>query len=172
MRYRHLFVCGLLSLLCFAGCGPQTDSAADDEASSDAAADAGDKHGHSHEGDDQLFWQREDRKHAGCLISLGHHGVKLYQDHDVEPAVSIDREGQAVEDAEVFVSLLDGDQQTLVEESACVYEPPTEKEPAHYAQAKLAIPADIEQAVIRYRIEIPGAESFVYDVTVDVSSHD
>ena len=39
-----------------------------------------------------------------------------------------------------------------------IYEPPTSDEPAHYAQGALKIPAGTREAMIRYRIVLPGSK--------------
>ena len=124
--------------------------------------------GHHHEGDDTLVWQRQDIQHAGYVISIGHHSKVLHAGEPVEPAVSISRDGQPVSDAQVFNSLWSGDGKTaLAEEMRTVYEPPTDEEPAHYAQGGLKIPSDAKNVVIRYRIVLPAnAPEVSYDVAV------
>ena len=113
----------------------------------------GHSHGHSHSGDDALVWEGEPRMHAGLEIKLGHHGEHLHAGEEVEPAVSIVRDGKPVADAKVFNALLSSDTKTvLAKEVATVYEPTTAEEPAHYAQGALAIPKDTSKVVIRFRI--------------------
>ncbi len=63
-------------------------------------------HGHKHTGDDAFVWRLRDVEEAGFTISLGHHGKHLHAGETVEPAVSITRDGQPVDDAKVFNSLV------------------------------------------------------------------
>lgn len=127
-------------------------------------------HGHSHAGDDALVW-REEVGEPDCRIALGHHGRALRAGHEVEPAVQITCEGRPVADARVFNALLGTDGRTvLAEEVSTVYEPPTDEEPAHYAQGSLQIPAGLRSVVIRYRIVLPeggGERAFDLPVAVD-----
>ncbi len=100
---------------------------------------------------------------------LGHHGKHLHAGEEVEPAVSIMRDGKPVDDAKVFNALLSADGQTvLAEEVATVYEPTTEEEPAHYEQGALAIPKNVKKVVIRFRIVLAGEEAKTFDVSVNV----
>ena len=125
--------------------------------------------GHAHGEDDALVWQGEPREHAGLLIQLGHHGKHLHAGESVEPAVSITRDGQPVDDAKVFNLLLSVDGQTIPsEEVATVFEPTTEDEPAHYAQGPLSIPKGVGKVVIRFRIVAPDADEVTFDVPIDV----
>jgi hypothetical protein len=126
-------------------------------------------HSHSHGDDDALVW-RQEVSEAGYDIAMGHHGVSLLAGSEVEPAVQVSRGGEPVADAQVFNSLLDGDGHTvLVKEVATVYEPPTEDEPAHYAQGALMIPPGTREATIRYRVVLPqGKGERTFDVPVDV----
>ncbi len=127
------------------------------------------EHGHSHGEDDALIWEGVPREHAGLQIKLGHHGKHLHAGEDVEPAVSIERDGQPVSDATVFNALVSADGETvLVEEVATVYEPTTEQEPAHYAQGGLAIPKDVTEVIIRFRIAPADADDVTFDVQVTV----
>lgn len=126
-------------------------------------------HTHSHTGDDALVWE-QDVEHAGYVIKLGHHGEHLHAGEEVEPAVSIEKDGEPVADAQVFNALASADGAAVVaDEVATVYEPPTAEEPAHYAQGGLTIPAGADKVVIRFRILLPGDGGEVaYDVPVDV----
>jgi hypothetical protein len=127
--------------------------------------------GHSHEGEDALVWREKGIVLGGCQILLGHHGEHLHAGEAVEPAVAITRNGEPVATAQVFNSLVDaktGD--VLAAESATVYEPPTDDEPAHYAQGELQIPAGLKQITIRYRIvldEATGEKSFDVQLPVE-----
>lgn len=126
-------------------------------------------HGHAHGEDDALVWVGEPREHAGTTIQLGHHGRHLHAGQKVEPAVSITRDGEPVSDAKVFNSLLSADGETvLAKEVPTIFEPTTEEEPAHYAQGALAIPEDVTNVVIRFRIVLPGGEPQTFDVPVKV----
>ncbi len=129
----------------------------------------GHAHGHSHGEDDALVWEGEPVEHSGTTLLLGHHGKHLHAGEEVEPAVSIVRDGKPVDDAKVFNSLVSADGQTvLAEEVATVYEPTTEEEPAHYAQGALAIPKDVKKVVIRFRIILAAEEGRTFDVPIAV----
>ena len=153
------------------GCGSDKQTSPNIPASQPAT----NPEGHSHEGDDVLFWQREGIEHEGFVIKLGHHGIHVYADHDVEPAASIMRDGQAVDDATVFFRLLVVSEDGSVgpgPEVKAVFEPSTDDEEAHYAQAKLAVPADPDSVSIQYRIEFAGdVPDFQQGVTVDAEKH-
>lgn len=132
-------------------------------------SDASVGHSHSHTGDDALVWEGEPKSHAGLEIKLGRHGQHLHAGEEVEPAVAITRDGQDVSDAKVFNALVSADGKTvLAEEVPTIYEPKTPEEPAHYAQGGLAIPKDVKQVAIRFRIAVPGADEVSYDVPVAV----
>ena len=126
-------------------------------------------HGHSHGEDDALVWEGKPVEHSGTTLLLGHHGKHLHAGEEVEPAVSITRDGKPVDDAKVFNALLSADGLTvLADEVATVYEPTTEDEPAHYAQGALAIPKDVTKVVIRFRIVLAGEEAKTFDIPVAV----
>lgn len=119
------------------------------------------------EEDDSLVWEGEPKQHAGFTIKLGHHSKKLHAGKEVEPAVSIIRDGEAVSDAKVFNALFSADGKTeLAKEVATVYEPTTAEEPAHYAQGGLAIPKGVTSVVIRFRVVLSGADAVTFDVPV------
>jgi hypothetical protein len=126
-------------------------------------------HSHSHGPDDTLVWQKE-LKEGDYEIALGHHAVTLMAGAVVEPAVQIKKNGEPVADAKVFSALLAGDgSAVLAEEVATVYEPPTEEEPAHYAQGALKIPAGTREATLRFRIVLPeNSGEHTFDVPVAV----
>jgi hypothetical protein len=164
----------LLAVALATGCPkPEESTSNGDGATADATDGAdGEEHGHSHAGDDALIWQREGLEHEGYVIALGHHGAQLYADHEAEPAVMVTKDGEAVADAKVFVTLLNATGDTVVtEEQATVYEPETPEEPAHYAQAEVKLPADATEVTLRYRIELPGASEFTQDVVVPATKH-
>ncbi|MEO1984050.1 MAG: hypothetical protein ABGZ23_24890 [Fuerstiella sp.] len=126
-------------------------------------------HGHSHGEDDALVWEGEPEEHADFVIKLGHHGKHLHAGEEVEPAVSITRDGKAVSDAKVFNALFSEDGKTeLAKEVATVYEPTTNEEPAHYAQGGLAIPKGVTKVVLRFRIVPSGADAVTFDVPITV----
>lgn len=164
---KRFFQGGLLMIvsLVVGACSSTVDESPPKQDANEITNDAEDEHGHSHEGGDELVWIGEPREHNGYTLKLGHHGIRVLAGHDVEPAVSIQREGADVEDAEVFISLISvEEEQTLADEVSTVYEPKTDAEPAHYAQGKLPVPEGAERVVIRYRIKFPQENS---DVTFD-----
>jgi hypothetical protein len=124
---------------------------------------------HSHAADDALIWRKE-LKAGGYDIALGHHGISLLAGAEVEPAVRISHEGQPVADAKAFTALLAENGRTvLANEVSTVYEPPTDDEPAHYAQGRLKIPPGTRQAAIRYRIVLPDNKTeYTFDFPVSV----
>lgn len=129
--------------------------------------------GHSHGDDDALIWQRADLEHEGYLISLGHHGEHLHAGDDVEPAVMITKEESPVADAMVFVTLLNAaGENVITEEQATTYEPPTDAEPAHYAQAIVKVPADATEVMLRYRIRFSEGGEFSQDVVIQTGTHE
>jgi hypothetical protein len=123
---------------------------------------------HSHGDDDALVWEGGPKEHAGLTIKLGHHGGHLHAGEEVEPAVSITRNGEAVSDARVFNALFSADGKELAKEVATVFEPTTKDEPAHYAQGALAIPSGLSKAIIRFRIVPAGADAVEFDLPVIV----
>ncbi len=134
-----------------------------------AHGSGGHAHGHTHGEDDALVWEGEPRKQADMQIQLGHHGKHLHAGKEVEPAVSITRDGKPVSDAKVFNSLLSADGETvLAKEVATIFEPTTKDEPAHYAQGALAIPKDTKNVIIRFRVVPSDGDAATYDVPVTV----
>lgn len=129
----------------------------------------GHAHGHSHGEDDALVWEGERIEHAGLVIRLGHHGAHLHAGEEVEPAVSITRDGEPVADARVFNALVTADGATvLAAEAPTVYEPTTDDEPAHYARGGLMIPKDAASVAIRFRVVTPDGETIEYDVPISL----
>ena len=134
--------------------------------------------GHHHHGleddgsHDILVWRQKDIELAGHMLQLGHHGMVIHAGEKVEPAAIVSRDGETIGEAKVFATLVADDGETvLVEETAMVFEPKTEEEPAHHAGGHLEVPAEVEQVVIRYRIELPdGAGEETYDVRVNTES--
>lgn len=138
---------------------------------SDGTGDGG--NGHSHGEDDALTWQQADLVHEGYLISLGHHGKHLHADHEVEPAVMITKEDIPVTDAKVFVTLLDAAGENIItEEQETLFEPPTDAEEAHYAQAIVKVPADATEVMLRYRILFSEGGEFSQDAVIQTSTHE
>lgn len=125
--------------------------------------------GHEHAGGDALVWRGEPREHGDLKILLGHHGKHLHAGEAVEPAVSITRDGEPVDDVKVFNALVNADGKTVVaEEVATVFEPTSKEEPAHYAQGALTIPKGVQRVLIRYRIVASDAVEVTFDVPVPV----
>ena len=168
----------LFGMLVIAGCQeePSAESANSEVPAKISAADAtteteASEKSHTHSEDDILVWVQSDIEDGDFMISLGHHGVHFHGGDEIEPAVTITRDGKDVADAVVFNSLSAEDGQTvLAEEKPTVFEPKTEDEPAHYAQGALLIPKDAKKYVIRFRIKLPGidAES-AYDIEQEIS---
>lgn len=126
-------------------------------------------HSHVHGDADALVWRGQPRNYAGLKIQLGHHGKQLHAGEEVEPAVSITRDGRPVSNAKVFNSLLSADGKTvLAEEVATTFEPTTDKEPAHYAQGAMSIPKNIAKVVIRFRIAPESGDVVTFDIPVTV----
>ncbi len=152
------------------GCNKPPESTNSSGGDGAAANTDGGKRGHTH--DDVLVWQRADLEYEGYVISLGHHGKQLFAGHEAEPAVMITKNREPVADAKVFVTLLDAaGEGVITDEQATVYEPATEEEPAHYAQASVEMPADATELTLRYRIELSEASEFTQDIIVQVSKH-
>jgi len=173
LRLHAALACAGLGLG-MAGCAPQAPKSSPvtsvehdhDEAHAESAGRH--DHSHTHTGDDSLVWGRSDLQHAGFVIQLGHHSQTLHAGTSMEPAVSITRDGQPVGDAQVFNSLLASEGgAVLAAEAPTVYEPPTDDEPAHYAQGELAIPAGTTSGTIHFRIALPGIpEEATFDLPV------
>lgn len=170
---RRFFLMGLLGVMALVvgACSSAPDESAPEPPAKTNTNQTEADHGHTHEGGDELIWAMEGLEHAGYILNLGHHGIRVLAGHNVEPAVSIQRDGTDVDDAEIFISLVSvDDNQTLAEEKGTIYEPKTDAEPAHYAQGKLAVPEGLERVIIRYRIKFPqdgSEETFNVPVTVD-----
>ncbi|MFN3159203.1 MAG: hypothetical protein ACE37I_07800 [Rubinisphaera brasiliensis] len=127
------------------------------------------QHGHAHGEDDALVWKDTPKTHEGLRIILGHHGKHIHAGEELEPAVSITRDGKDVGDIQVFNSLLSSDgNAVLAQEVATVFEPETDDEIAHYAQGGLQIPAGARQVLVRFRIVPNGGEEVVYDLPIQL----
>ena len=174
LKARLYFTLLALPALSFAiGCNQPAGDGGGGEAETATTNGGGASHGHSHGDADVLFWQREELEHEGYVIALGHHGLHLDAGHELEAAVMVTKDGAPVDSAKVFVSLLDAEgANVVVAETATIYEPPTDEEPAHYAQASLMVPAEGDAATLRYRIEFPDAAEFSLDVPVEVEHHE
>jgi hypothetical protein len=152
--------CFALGLLAFAGCG-------------DAKTDSGkSKSKHVHGDEDKLMWGDE-LIQDGFKITLGWHGEHIHAgepDEPLEPAAMITKDGKAVADAVVSVSLLDKDKKEIVKKVATEYEAADEGgpgEPAHYAQGRLDVPAGTTKAFIRFHIKLPGVtDEFISEVEI------
>ena len=129
------------------------------------------EHEHTHEPGDELVWEfKEKLADTGIDLWLGHHGDHFHAGDKIEPSVAIMKDGKPIADAKVYNQLVDPDDatKTITEEVATVYEPETEEEIAHYAQGDLELPLTAEGCVVRFRIEIPEAESLTRDMEVKV----
>lgn len=167
MRFCYLHILAL-TVVSLAGCGSAEKDKAEKDAADPPAADPHASGGHH----DVLFWQRSNIQHNGFTIKLGHHGVHPHGGEPLEPAVSIIKDNFDIADAKVSVSLLAADGEVLAEDVACVFEPKSALEEAHYAQAKLDVPKGTEAVTIRYRIVLPGeADEFEQEVVVQVENH-
>jgi hypothetical protein len=114
--------------------------------------------GHKHAEDDALVYRQKGIEQDDCTIELGQHGFVIHAGEELEPAVSVVRDGKPVPDAKVFVALIaDDGEKVLAEETATEFEKETAEEPAHYAGAHLDVPADAKRVIVRYRIVLPGA---------------
>ena len=108
----------------------------------------------------------------GNTIRLGQHGLVVQSGTELEPAVSIDRDGQPVSDAKVYASLLDGNGgKILAQQQQAIFEPATEEEPAHYAQDFLFVPEDAKKVTIRYRIDLVNGSTTTRDILIQTESH-
>ncbi len=86
----------------------------------------------------------------------------------IEPAVIIMKDGQDISDSVVHNCLVAADTTSvLVPETATTFEPKTDDEPAHYAQASMEIPKGAEKCFVRFKIELPGVkEARMMDIEV------
>jgi hypothetical protein len=127
--------------------------------------------GHSHSDADALFWKKENLDFEGVLISLGHHGFHFHAGDTIEPALTATRDGQPVADEVATVSMIaSGDETVLIDEKPMVYEPPTDAEPAHYAQAKFTVPPDTAKFRLRFRLKGVGSDKD-WSEDIDVQAH-
>jgi len=111
------------------------------------------------EAQEPLAWIEKGIVHKGVEITLGHRGKSAGAERWVEPVVSITHEGEPVANAMVFNSLVSTDGSKVIgDEVATVYEPPSGKEPALYAQGKLKPPTGSWPCVVRFRIVLPDIE--------------
>ena len=145
----------LIAALAF-GCGPAEPQTTDE---------------HAHGNNDVLVWAVKQKiVDSDFEIWLGHHGDHFHVGDSIEPAVSITKAGAAFADAKVLNVLVDpnNSERTLGEEVATTFEPRTDAEIAHYAQAELRIPADALRCIVRFRIVIPDRPDHVVDVPVAI----
>lgn len=130
-----------------------------------------DDHDHAHGASNVLMWH-EDIAFEGCAVRLGQHGLVVQSGTELEPAVSIERDGQPVTDAKISVSLLDAEgKKTIAEPQRAVFEPATEEEPAHYAQDFLFVPEEAKKVTIRYRIDLVNGSTTTRDILIQTESH-
>ncbi len=175
ISYFALTSIAVLSILLTVGCGDKAVDESDEDqgksssdSENDQDGDRDDEGAHSHGEDDALIWRGESIEEAGLVIRLGHHGTHLHAGEEVEPAVSITRDGEAVSDAKVFNALYSADGTTeLAKEVATVYEPTTADEPAHYAQGAQSIPKGVIKGVTLFRIVPAAADAGDYDIAFD-----
>ena len=133
--------------------------------------DHADDHDHAHGASNVLTWH-EDVAFEGCAVRLGQHGLVVQSGTELEPAVSIERDGQPVTDAKISVSLLDAEgKKTIAEPQQAVFEPATEEEPAHYAQDFLFVPEEAKKVTIRYRIDLVNGSTTTRDILIQTESH-
>ncbi len=143
-----------------------------------------DHHGHDHHGHDHdhhahanvasnvLLWH-EDIVFEGYSLRLGQHGLVVQAGSELEPAVSIEREGEPVRDAKVYVSLLDAAaKQIIAKPQETIFEAATDEEPAHYAQGFLFVPEDVKKVTIRYRIDFTDGSKTERDILIQTESHE
>ena len=130
-----------------------------------------DEHEHAHVASNVLLWH-EDILFEGNTIRLGQHGLVVQSGMELEPAVSIDRDGRPVSDAKVYASLLDENgKKILAQQQQAIFEPATEEEPAHYAQDFLFVPEDAKKVTIRYRIDLVNGSTTTRDILIQTESH-
>ena len=128
-------------------------------------------HGHDHGSPNVLLWH-EEFAFEGYALRLGQHGLVVESGTELEPAVSIERDGQAVSDAKISVSLLDADgEKTLAKAEQAIFEPATEEEPAHYAQDFLFVPKNAKKVTIRYQIDFADGSTTTRDILIQTESH-
>ena len=126
---------------------------------------------HAHVASNVLLWH-EDVRFEGNIIRLGQHGLVVQSGTELEPAVSIERDGRPVSDAKVSASLLDGNaEQILAQQQQAIFEPATEEEPAHYAQDFLFVPENAKKVTIRYRIDLVNGSTTTRDILIQTESH-
>jgi len=126
---------------------------------------------HAHVASNVLLWH-EDILFEGNTIRLGQHGLVVQSGMELEPAVSIDRDGRPVSDAKVYASLLDENGgKILAQQQQAIFEPATEEEPAHYAQDFLFVPEDAKKVTIRYRIDLVNGSTTTRDILIQTESH-
>lgn len=147
------------------GCAAENDSPPDDPTATPAAS------GHAHTAGDKLVWPlKETIADTGYEIWFGHHGDHFHGGEQIEPAIAVTKDGQPVDNAQVFNGLVNADNAESVSgEVAANYEPATAAEIAHYAQGQLAIPKGVKTITIRYRVSVPDiADEINRDVTVSI----
>ena len=167
------------AMVFLSGCAKEDETASNPATTTTAGA-------HAHAAGDKLVWPLKETI-ADHEIWFGHHGNHFHGGEKIEPAISITKGGQSVDNAQVFSGLVNTDnaetagevstssevsttgEASTTGEVPTTYEPATNAEIAHYAQAELAIPADAKQITIRYRVKLPyQPDEFTREVTVKV----
>lgn len=143
-------------LLCFQiGCGSNTDKKSSDGSTTSETSKSPKEHGHDHGGADALHWPKKDLKHESYMVSLGHHGDHWHGGEEIEPAVAISKDGKDFGEAKITCQLMDGDK-AIDSPVEMTFEPKTEKEPAHYAGAKLAFPSEEKKYAVKFEMTLDG----------------
>lgn len=170
-KYQTLFLLAALTSLC--GCGrvdrngtngsPQGDPAANQPPASV---------------DESVVWVERELSHAGATIAIGYRrddsesGVP-----QIEPVVSIDRDGQTLANAMVFNQLLAaGDGETDADragdpagdELATVYRQPASAQAAWYAGNTFELPGGAKRCTVRFRVVLPEAEPWTRDTEISL----
>jgi hypothetical protein len=155
------------AMVFLSGCAKEDETASNPATTTTAGA-------HAHAAGDKLVWPLKETI-ADHEIWFGHHGNHFHGGEKIEPAISITKGGQSVDNAQVFNGLVNADnaesagEVSTTGEVPTTYEPATNAEIAHYAQAELAIPADAKQITIRYRLKLQDQpDEFTREVTVKV----
>ena len=158
-------------LMLTVGCQDPAETASSDAPAAPAQDGSPAEVAHTHEPGDELVWESKEKiDDIGIELWLGHHGNHFHAGDMIEPSVAIMKDGKAFADASVYNQLVDPNDPTksITEEVGAVFEPKTEEEIAHYAQADLKIPAGAESCVIRFRIESLEIGSLTRDIKVKV----
>ncbi len=108
---------------------------------------------------ESIVWVEQGIAHDGFVIDLGYRGELSNSSSVVEPVAAITRDGKSVANAMVFTRLSSpGDQTTVGQEMATVYEPSSAKNPPIYAGGRLQVPEGASLDVVQFRIVLPDVE--------------